>query len=315
MSGQAPLPEGAGEEERRQATKPETWRIHLQPAALFEETGNDGEVVGYRRNPLAENMKWLPEGYYERIIRGKNRAWIRVNVLNKPALLTSGRAVWPMFREDVHVAKEPLEAVPGHGLMAGLDFGRTPAAVIGQRVFDRWRILAELTGDGISAKTFAAMLKRFLAERFPGMGWVLYGDPAGAHLAEADDVSPFLMFAAEGMSVIPAPSNDPTVRIGAVEECLSGLADGQPRFRVSPTCVRLTAALAGDYHYGQPRAANEPVLPVKNAASHIADALQYLVIGAGEGSKLLTPAQPLRPRPAVQRERGWGRLRAFAGRH
>lgn len=309
MSGQAPLPEGAGEEERRQATKPETWRIHIQPPAMFEEASADGDVIGYRKNPEAENMKWLPEGYYERLIRGKSRSWVRVNVLNRPALLTSGKAVWPMFREDVHVAREALMPVEGHGLMVGLDFGRTPAAVIGQRVFDRWRILGELTGDGISAKTFAAMLKRALAERFPGYGYVLYGDPAGAHLAEADDISPFLMFGSEGMSVFPAPSNDPTVRIGAVEECLSGLVDGQPRFKVSPTCVRLTAALAGDYHYGQPRAANEPVAPVKNAASHIADALQYLVIGAGEGAKLLQPSIQRPAMPKRPPERGWGRLR------
>lgn len=314
MSGQAPLAEGAGEEERRQATKPETWKIHIQPPAMFEDATADGEIVGYRRNPLAENMKWLPDGYYERLIRGKSRAWVRVNVLNRPALLTSGQAVWPMFREDVHVAKQPLEPVPGHPLILGQDFGRTPATAIGQRVFDRWRVLAELGAVGMGAKAYAAVLKRFMAERFPGFAYAIFGDPSGDDLAQADDISPFLMFRASGLEVLPAPTNDPTVRIGALEELLNGLVDGQPRFLVSPTCVRITAALAGDYHYGQPRAANETVKPVKNPASHFADALQYMAIGAGEGAKLLQPATQ-RPMPQQRpREAGWGRIRAFSGR-
>ena len=314
MSGQAPLPEGAGEEERRQSTKPETWKIHLQPPAMFEEKTVDGDVAGYRINPAAENLKWLPDGYYDRLISGKSRAYIRVNVLNKPALLTSGKAVWPTFREEVHVAKNVLEPVQGHPLMLGQDFGRTPATIVGQRVFDRWRIVAELGAEGMGAKAFGAVLKRFMAERFPGFGYAIWGDPTGDDMAQADDISPFLMFAASGLTVFPAPSNDPTIRIAAVEECLNGMTDGAPRFLVSPTCVRLCAALAGDYHYGQPRAANEPVNPVKNSASHYADALQYLVLGAGEGRGLVTPAQQTHRPKAPERTRGWGRLRSFAGR-
>jgi hypothetical protein len=61
---------------------------------------------------------------------------------------------------------------------------------------------------------------------------------------------------------------------------------------------------------------NDAAVPMKNAASHVADALQYLALGAGEGRALLKPATAAnmakkRPQQAV---RGWGRIRAFAGR-
>ncbi len=314
MSGQAPLPDNLTEEQRRAMQRPEGWSIHRQPPAMIEETGADGQVRRYRANQEAENRRWLPDGYYERLLQGKSRAWIRVNLLNKPALLAAGKPVWPGFREEHHMAREALTAMAGHPLFVGIDFGRTPAAVMGQRIFDRWRILGELTAEDVGAKTFAGLLKRFLAERFPGLDCRLFGDPAGQNLAEADDISPFLMFRAAGLAIRPAPSNDPVIRIGAVEELLAAAPEGRPRLTLSPACVRLAAALAGDYQYKRIQGAGERFdeVPFKNAASHIADALQYMALGAGEGRQLLAPIDPERPKimqPKI--ERGWSRLRSF----
>lgn len=305
MSGQSPVPENMGPDERARFTKPDSWRFFIQPPGMIEVRDDKGDVVGYQPNPEAENVRWLRAGYYSDLVAGKSQQWIRVNVLNRPGQLVAGKPVFPAYRPEVHEAREPLRAVEGHVLMLGVDFGRTPAAVMGQRVFDRWFILAELIAESMGARAFARLLKHDIAERFPGFKFCLWGDPAGEHLAEADDISPFLMFRAEGLNVLPAPTNDPSVRIGAVEEAITQLVEGRPRFLVSPTCSVLRAALAGGYHYRRLQVAGEryDATPEKNRFSHVADALQYLMVGAGEGRALLhqgaAPRRPIvAPRPA-----------------
>lgn len=289
MSGQVPIPEGLGEAERAALVKPPTWEFLIQPPGLLEVKDADGKVTGYVPNPQAENVKWLRPGYYTDIIQGKRPDWIRVNVLNRPGRLVAGKPVWPQFREDAHVAKTELEPIEGHPIMVGVDFGRTPAAVMGQRVFDRWRILRELCAEGMGARAFARLLKGALAEWFPGYRYAIWGDPAGENLEQSDDSSPFRMFRAEGLKILPAPTNDPAVRIAAVEELLRQMIDGAPRFLLSPRCTILKAAMAGGYHFRRLQVSGERYAetPDKNRYSHPADALQYLVVGAGEGRALL----------------------------
>lgn len=308
MSGQVPMPESLSEDERRALTKPAGWEFFMQPPGMLEVRGPDGEILGYETNrgqragmQRAENLRWLNDDYYEGLIEGKTRSWIKVNALNKPAQLLAGRSVWPTFNEDTHVARSVLEAYPGHPLLVGVDFGRTPAAIVGQRVFDRWFILDELVGENIGARKFARLLKQHLGERFPDHREVMiWGDPAGEHLAEADDISPFLMFAAEGLKVRPAPTNDPTVRVAAVEEILGQIVEGdrnKPRFLLSPRCVILKTAMESGYQYRKMQVVGDRYteLPDKNRWSHPADALQYLVMGAGEGRAVLRSSKDDRP--------------------
>lgn len=303
MSGQTPMPDSSTEDERRTWRRPDTWDIFIQPPAMFEVADADGEIT-YEQNPNAENLRWLPAGYYVNMCQGKSRPWILRNACNRPASTEPGTPVWSQFREEVHVSKEPLVPYQGHPLLIGVDFGRTPAAVIGQRVHDRWLILSELYETNMGARRFAAKLRGHLAERFPGFHYQIWGDPSGDDMAQADDISPFMMFAAEKMPIRAAPSNDPTVRIGAVREVLQDMVDGKPRFILSCACTFLKASMNDGYKFAQ-RTDNqtEAVAPLKNRFSHIADALQYLMLGAGEGVMLLhgngaRPEPRVAPRPA-----------------
>ena len=288
MSGQCPVPSGFSLQERNEIIKPPPWEIFLQPPGMFEIFDTEGRTTGYKTNPEAENLKWVGRSYYEDMIHGMPRAKILRYACNKPTSDISGDRVWPEYQEHFHVAKSSLQVFQGHPLMVGVDFGRTPAAVISQRIFDRWFILSELAEVNCGAKQFAGLLKRHLAERYPGYGFKIWGDPAGEALAQADDISPFLMFRAAGLPILPAPSNDPTVRLGAVRELLTGVIEGAPRILIDPSCVRLKTAMGGGYCYADRNSGqSEAAQPLKNEHSHVADALQYLCLGAGEGRALL----------------------------
>lgn len=317
MSGQQPIPAGLSEADRRMLEKPEGWEFFIQPPGVLEVFEGD-RVVGYRENPDAENLKNLRPGYYREALGGKTDEEIRTELLNRPGRLRRGKPVWPSFRRDVHVARAPLEPLPGHPVIVGQDFGRTPASVFLQAPFGRIRVLGELWADNMGARAYARVLKQHMAQHFPGCTFTIFGDPAGDNLAEADDVSPMLMFRAEGLAIVPAPSNDPSIRIGAVDEYLRRMEDGAPAFLVSPSCTAVIAAMDGGYQFARLQTSGERYseTPLKDRHSHIADALQYGVLGAGGGTALLTRVGPQHMRPAgasvgrvvVPPRRGWAQI-------
>lgn len=326
MSGQEVMPSGLSDADRRQLECPEGWEFFIQPPAVLEVREGD-RVVGFEPNPGAENLANLPPGYYRSALGGKTDEEIRTELLNRPGRLRVGKAVWPGFRRDVHVAREALVPVPGHPIYIGQDFGRTPAAVMMQSIMGRVRILDELWAEGMGAREFARHLRQHMAQVYPEFDYVVVGDPAGEHLAEADDISPFLMFRAEGIRIVPAPTNDPTIRVNAVSELLTRMVDGAAALLVSPICRRLISAMDGGYIYRRMNVSGERYaeVPDKNHHSHIADACQYGVLGTGHGRALVTRAtgpgmghnggpqlfRGAAPRQAVAwRGRGWGGRRA-----
>lgn len=144
MMGEAPMPEDLLPGEELQYRRPKGWAYFVQPPAMLEVKDVNGRLTGYKINPQAENLKFLQEGYYDRTVQGRSKRDIDAYVLNKIVPLVSGEAVWRQFNADIHVASEPLEPVEGHPVYVGLDFGRSPAAVFGQLIANRWYVQFEI---------------------------------------------------------------------------------------------------------------------------------------------------------------------------
>lgn len=290
VSGQSPMPEGLTEDQRQSYRKPEGWEIFIQPPGVLEVFGPGGELTGYVQNPKAENLKNLPADYYTQQIAGRTRDEIETELMNRPGSHRAGKSVWPQYRRQVHGASG-LTAVAGHPILVGVDFGRTPAAAIGQQVFGGWRVLRELVTENMGARQFARLLKSSMATWFPGHDYAVWGDPAGENEEQSDDTSPFKVMWAEGVRVIAAPgNNDWVLRRDAVDELLRRMVEGRPAFLVDvEKCPVLAAGLSGAYAYPRLQTSIERYAdrPLKNQFSHVADALQYLVLGGGEGRVLL----------------------------
>lgn len=286
MTGDAPMPDELPEADRASMLWPSTWGYHVQAAAVLEVRSPDGKrVVGYRVNPNAENMKWLPPGYYDKMIAGKPRQWIRARLMNKITFITDGDPVWPMFNEEFHVAAAPLLPVKGYKVSVGLDFGRTrPAAVFMQEIGGTIQVQYELRAYGVGAVTFAPLVKKFLATNYPGFDFELWGDPKGQDKGQATDTSAYDVFENNGLRVRPAPvvGNSIRIRLETVEFVLSDMTGGHPRFLLSPSgCPTLKAAMMGKYVIKKDQ--NGDPEPVKDKFSDVADALGYDLLGIGEG--------------------------------
>lgn len=302
MRGDVLAPDWMSEEETNSLKAPPNWAFYNQPGGILEKFDARGELDGYIANPLAENVENLPGGhdYYLNNVGGKKRSWININYRNILGSHRGGKAVWENYREEVHLAREPIEPIEGVDVWVGLDFGRQQAAIYAQQLHGRWLIVGESIGMNIGSDRFAPIVKRDMARLFP---WVFarpgeersarahfFGDPSGDDAGQADDNTPFLIFRKHGMMVRKAPGgNGLSIRLQAVEKPLDEMKDGKPRILISPRCVMLKGAMNGGYHYaaikGQRDRYNE--LPAKDKFSHPADAFQYLMLGGGEGRAVL----------------------------
>tara|TARA_R110002020_G_scaffold170300_1_gene359818 strand:- start:4378 stop:5907 length:1530 start_codon:yes stop_codon:yes gene_type:complete len=299
MSGDVPVPDHISRDEALMLVKPDNWSFHTQPPAM-KEIKENGVTTRYDPAELAENKKNLTEKYYSNIIRGKTKGWIDVYVLNKLGSIEEGKPVYPNFKEELHSSKEQLELNPNQPIWIGVDFGLTPAAIFGQRtVTGRWHIVNELVCFDMGVIRFSELLRNDLAKYYKGYEVMIYGDPAGDFRSQTDERTPFQIMRQQGLNALPAPSNDVALRIEAVDAALSRLLDGKPGFLIDRKCVNLKKGFNGGYHYRRLQVSGDRYdeKPLKNRYSHVHDALQYLMMGAGEGRTIL--AGKARSQPTI----------------
>ena len=294
MSGEVPAPDHMSEEESLMLLKPDNWKFFVQPQGMLEIKEND-KIKAYELNKDAENIQNVTPEYYSNIIRGKSKSWIDVYVLNRLGTIEDGKVVYPSFREDVHIADEDIPFAPVT-VYIGLDFGLTPSAVFGQKLPDgRWILLHELVCFDIGTVKFGELLKHEIIKHCSQNDLKIFGDPAGDFRAQTDETTPFQILRQQGIQAFPAPSNDVGLRIESVEVSLNRMVDGKPGFLMNRSCNQLRKGFLGGYHYRRIQTAGERYddRPNKNKYSHVHDALQYLMLGAGEGRSLTVgPAKP-----------------------
>jgi hypothetical protein len=236
------------------------------------------------RSPYAENIDNLPDGYYD--TQGRSEEYIRVYIDGEYGLSSAGMPVYKYFRPDYHMAKEPIRIITNgvRPIVIGMDLGLTPAAVIGQQdPRGRALILDEAVSFDMGIQRFLrTVLKPLIYERFPGSPILIVTDPAGVQRAQTDERSAVDIIKAEGFKVFPAKTNNVSARINAVDEYLMRQVDGDPAFLLDPRCTHLKAAMMGGYRY-KPKGDGDID---KNKHSHVAEALQYLMLHiatVGEG--------------------------------
>jgi hypothetical protein len=291
MAADVPVPDHISRDEALMVIKPDNWSFYTQPPALIENKGKDGFITGYEDNIKSENKKNLTEKYYNNIIRGKTKGWIDVYVLNKLGSIEEGKPVYHSFKEELHITKNKIDLIPGQPIWIGVDFGLTPAAVFGQRTTTgKWNIINELVCFEMGVIRFSELLRGEIAKLYKGYEVMIYGDPAGDFRSQTDERTPFQIMRNCGLKAIPAPSNDVALRIEAVDSTLSRLVDGSPGFTMSTDCINLKKGFNGGYHYRRLQVSGDRYdeKPLKNRYSHVHDALQYLMMGAGEGRTMMS---------------------------
>jgi hypothetical protein len=283
---------------------PANWSVHVQPPAIIaldeyldkykEEPDADRTATAYDdtvyvSNPDGDNYLNLSRNYYPNNIPGRTQDFLDVYLRCRYGRALNGVPVYDKtFIPSFHVSAEPLTALraESYPLTIGLDFGRTPAAIIGQ-MDHRGRIvlLAELTSENMGIEKFLEnVLKPYLYANFNGYSVVVAPDPAGWAKTQVGEVSPVDVVKAGGFRVARPTTNNVEPRIQAVERLLTRQVDGKAGFLIDPSCVQLIKGFKYGYKWKLDKKGNlSDVSPDKNEYSHIHDALQYFALIVDKG--------------------------------
>ena len=278
---------------------PDGWEVYKQPPALIknQETGQ------WEPNPAAENISNLSlgYGYYLQNVRPGNDEWIKVYCCGEYGFVQDGRPVYPEYSDSLHYTGGIIPYEPRLPLLIGMDFGLTPAAVIGQYYPGPHRLAAlrevVSTNTGLDAFLDHALLpilaKEFGQTRESLSSIHLVGDPAGNIRAQTDESTCYDSLRARGFDPEEAATNDLLPRIDAVKRFLSSLSGGRPCLMLSSQVPVLRKGLAGKYRYARVQVAGEERYkdqPIKDSYSLPQDAFQYLSMLADGG---------INPKPAT----------------
>ena len=211
----------------------------------FNDNGWDVFKQPSGRSPYAENVENLPEGYYD--TQGRSDEYIRVYIDGEYGLSTAGQPVYKYFRPDYHMAHQTLQPIVNgvRPIVIGMDLGLTPAAVIAQQD-PRGRVL--VLDEAVS---FDMGIQRFIRTV----------------------LKPLIIEKYAGSPVIIIKTNNISARLSAVDYFLMRQVDGDSAFLVDPRCSRLKAAMMGGYRFHKKNGNID-----KNKHSHVAEALQYLML-------------------------------------
>lgn len=308
--------------ENKMENPPKNWSIHVQPPAVISLDGyrdkyktdpteetviESNEEVKWAVDPAHDNYEHLAKDYYPNTGEGKTEDFIRVYLRCQYGRALGGLPVYEKtFNPDRHIARDIVPVHSGtYPLCVGLDFGRTPAAVVGQMAPNgQVLILGECVAENMGMEKFIkTRFNPYMYETFPNQSFYVAPDPAGFQKTQLGELSPASWLHAQGFQLVRPLTNDPETRIQAVEALLLSGIDTMPQFLINDEAAPITTqGLKGKYRWktdkhGLMTAARQPI---KNEWSHAADALQYLalVIDGGHlgratrrGSRQLTRRQ------------------------
>jgi hypothetical protein len=254
---------------------PEEFRFFSQPGGL---------------DPHAENLENLPDRYYARAALGKDPDWVKVYINGEYGFVTDGKPVYPEYSDRIHCAD--VSYTNGLPLYVGIDFGLTPAAVIGQKsVSGQVRCLSEVVTEDMGIKRFSDVLSQHLSENYPhDVTLKIIGDPAGVARSQTDEKTVFDILHNEGFDAIPAETNEFRMRRESFGVPMTRMIDGEPGFVIDAKCTYLRKGLLGGYAYKRKKVVGREQFhdkPDKGKYSHVCDAGQYMTLGMGEGVKLI----------------------------
>lgn len=215
--------------------------------------------------------KYLPDGYYERISRGKPRWWVLRN-LEASFEYTDG-AVWSNFADHI---VEPFDIPESWERIYGADFGRRDPTVLLEGAIDPETgtvyICDEYYETGRAVPQNAEAMLVMLGRAKPGRMRALVADPSGKNKSIHDNRSLFSHYAEYGVYFTPGDNRIET-GISKVHSYFT-----LDRLKIFKTCTN-TVREGINYRYKAPKLATDKNLDEKpiDKDNHTCDCLRYMV--------------------------------------
>lgn len=269
-------------------------RVYKQPSVLSWVPGGvlnnpeDGVAMRYRGEDGVFIRNLDARGY---AVHNGYKYWFKLvqdsagddeliqrNVLVEWGQQADGKPVYPMYQEAAHVASKPLNYAPGRLVLVGVDNGHNNAWIFTQQAIDGTSVVIhEICNVGEDAKPVDRAVSEdvvpYINQHLRGyrilfvLDQAFWQEEGGFGLRQVDALTD------AGLDVIPCPDKftGPIRRI-------NGNWLSSRRVLISPTCTRLTEALAGGFHFKMLPSGVYTEEPVKNASSHVAEAWEFVQV-------------------------------------
>ena len=251
----------------------------------------------------SDDNPYLPPGYVENLRKNNPPEWVE-RFLNASFEVFEGQIFTEFvdsldgrhaqtveeaykihtFDENSAEIRHYLASLPR--IEAGFDFGvgaptAVPVAKIGlapDGMIDVW-IYDEFYGEEADIRVVASWIKSH------GLSYV-YADPSTQNRGPTGE-SPMMLYAKEGVSLIPSP-NDVSTKIATIHQFLLRF-----RLHISSRCVHLRSQLQSYKWKPQPKSASADfrAKPLKRD-DHAIDALGYMLMSIGLGALSFDPLRP-----------------------
>ena len=280
------------------------YKFYKQPGGMDKDAEN---LENLEQTPETLALPWNDERrrvqgrtYYEKALVDFSKSEGDMYVHCRYGASRDGKPVFEAYDDNVHCREKELiyhrdgpRSQPVVPIYIGWDnTGRNPAVVVAQKSDEgQWRAQYELCAQGMGMKAFAKEVKRWLAETIPNSRIMrITCDPAG-RAKDSSELDMRMVIVAEfpGVVVVNARTNEIATRIEAVDGALRRqiLPGGEPALVISKKCKILRTACIHKYHFRKMKIAGgdrftetpEKITPYAD----VADALQYLMLGGGEG--------------------------------
>lgn len=270
---------------------PKDWQFFAQPGGVKYVAGN------WVANAEAENTANLEAGYYTTRAQGKSTDYIKVYYANEYGFVQEGKVVYPEYSDAIHSAKGNLEIMPTLPVYIGIGFGLEPSAVFAQKKPNgAWRVFDELVPEAIGTARFADALSSKMKSDFsPATEFKVFTKWTTTNDEEAQ--AEYQILRGRGIKIMPARTDDQTIRRDAVAGCLNRLVDREPAMLISPKCKITRKGMSGGYQFGRIQISGEERYhdkPMENRYKTICEAAQYMLIGGGEDKYLLRTQKPVK---------------------
>jgi hypothetical protein len=161
----------------------------------------------------------------------------------------------------------------------------------------------EIPADDIGLKLQLPRIRQVVSGRkYVGCPVCIIFDPAGMAKSNFEELTSYDVINSYGFMCMPAPSNRLAPRLNAAERFMTESRGGTAGMLINRVqCPTLVVALNGSYRFKYNQIGEAQPIPEKNKWSHVADAHQYLCMGASGGMATTIARKIIRARSTAER--------------
>lgn len=262
--------------------------LFLQPPAVFcdnylEVLQDNAVEPDYRMNPSADNLKNLPDGYYDIQLSLNNWNQTQSRLMMKWVTPNTGKVIHEDYKEGIHKAREPVPVESRQMVYVGFDTsGLNKGFAFCQYIKGQLRVLREGYLNGGTETAIEQVLMTTLASEFPQCPVIVVCDPANPKDERTAVTATALLKNEYGLNAVVANGNNRmSLRINAVAKFMKRVEG----FTVDPSCKMITEGLGGGYVFQKDHTASrelgKDVYKNKkndNQYAHYVDALQNVCL-------------------------------------